>query len=237
MPTTSQNIINALRNNNEELTADEWRRIVEFYPYCEVFVWHYLRELYRGDDVMFESELERLGIRLGDRQGFYNFMTQPKEKEASPFEYNNVSDDYFASQGVDVMTQSMSLTEMARRLREARLARAQSSFCTEKGKKNDIETEPNEGKEAAEEVKKEDFKAGKGVIEADKEERDEEDKKAKETERLRVTQAEVTRLIQQKKYSEALEILRRENFVFSKKNSYFAVQIKYLETIINNNRK
>lgn len=43
-------------------------------------------------------------------------------------------------------------------------------------------------------------------------------------------------LIKEKKYSSALEILKAINLNNPKKSAYFALQIRYLETIINNNK-
>ena len=44
--------------------------------------------------------------------------------------------------------------------------------------------------------------------------------------------------IKQGRYSKALEIIRRLNLVYPKKNRYFADQIRFLEKlIINNNKK
>ena len=47
----------------------------------------------------------------------------------------------------------------------------------------------------------------------------------------------INKLISEQKYLDALEILRSINLNNSKKSSYFALQIKYLETILKTTQK
>ena len=43
--------------------------------------------------------------------------------------------------------------------------------------------------------------------------------------------------IKQGRYSKALEIIKRLNLIYPKKNAYFADQIRFLEKLIINNNK
>ncbi len=226
MAVTKEDINDALRGKEDRLDIADWRRIVGQYPYCEVFVWHYLRTLYRAGDVMFDDELQRLGIRLGDKQGFYNFMVRRPASE-SLFSYNTAATDYFAAKG----DENVSLTDLARRLREARLARKET-FCTVTQEKNDI---PEPVHEVANEVSKPSevvSETQNGSSEPSAEVGGQDEHSVQNSNSLQVIRSQIASLIARKKYSEALEILKRENFANSKKNAYFAVQIKYLETII-----
>ncbi|MCQ2332456.1 MAG: hypothetical protein MJZ95_04555 [Paludibacteraceae bacterium] len=164
---------------DSRLTASDWLSLVEKYPYCEIFLWHYLRALYNADAFDFENELMRLGIRISNRTDFYLFMTSKKLKQDSA-EYNLVSTDYFSHADSETAERHESLRQLARKLREKRIA------------------------EKAEHVDNE--------------------------------QPDYVKLIREKRYSEALEILRQINLENPKKSAYFAVQIRYLETILNNNK-
>ncbi|MCQ2343622.1 MAG: hypothetical protein MJ002_01720 [Paludibacteraceae bacterium] len=226
MAVTKDDIYDALRGKEERLDISDWRRMVGLYPYCEIFVWHYLRALYKGNDVSFDGELQRLGIRLGDKQGFYNFMVKRPMSE-SLFTYKTETTDYFAGHGEE----NLSLTELARRLRTARLAQKES-FCTATQEKNDIREPLDEARKEVSEPLEEVQKAKKKHSGHLDEENGQDEDSAQDSNYLQVIRAKVSSLIMQKKYSEALEILKRENFANSKKNAYFAVQIKYLETII-----
>ena len=57
MAVTKEDINDALRGKEDRLDIADWRRIVGQYPYCEIFVWHYLRTLYRAGDVMFDKNV------------------------------------------------------------------------------------------------------------------------------------------------------------------------------------
>lgn len=233
MAVTKNDINNALSGIEENpIDCYDWLRLVEQYPYCEIFVWHYLRTLYRANDISFDSELQRLGIRLGNRQGFYNFMVR-RPSSKSLFSYNTVSSDYFADKGQE----GLSLSELARKLRAVRISATQQQehpFCTPNPQKNDIPEDSsataNEVKSASKKVKTANNKPN--ITQQTTSEDTAEDSQNPDS--LQFIRAKITSLIMQKKYSEALEILKRENFANSKKNAYFAVQIKYLETIINN---
>lgn len=182
----------------KELEAEEWRQAVEMYPTCEMILWHYLLRLYRDDDISFERELMRLGLRLSDREGFYRFMTQRKVENAFP-ELAATSGDWFDAEEKRSDTHKATLVELARKLKAERLA----------------EREKREAQKSVSEGKKEAEPSESSVSHTDKE-------------------MIIRELISRKKYSEALEILRSINLSNSKKSTTFAVQIKWLETIINN---
>jgi len=181
----------------KEVTAEDWRQAVEMYPTCEIILWHYLRELYRNEDISFERELMRLGLRLSDRESFYRFMIQQKPNYAFP-ELAATTGDWFSDEDRRTDEHKATLIDLARQLKANRLA----------------EKEKREAANALKEAKSEPKPNYSNLSEKDKE-------------------VKVKELIDEKKYSEALEILRSINLSNSKKSATFAVQIKWLETIIN----
>ncbi|HRZ98306.1 MAG TPA: hypothetical protein P5084_12185 [Paludibacter sp.] len=52
-----------------------------------------------------------------------------------------------------------------------------------------------------------------------------------------INEATVKKLIQERKYHEAIEILKKLNLIIPKKSVYFAVQIRFLEKVIENTKK
>jgi len=192
-----EDLINGIQEL-KEITADEWRQAVEMYPMCEIILWHYLRTLYRNDDISFENELLRLGLRLGDREAFYRFMTRQKVQQAFP-ELAATTGNWFDDIDNRTEERKATLIDLARKLKAERLA-AQAKREQEKAKKEQPEPPTPPVDEMSEQDK----------------------------------EVRVKQLIAEKKYSEALEILRSINLSNSKKSTTFAVQIKWLETIINN---
>lgn len=169
-----------------KLTAAEWRTLTARYPATEIFVWHYLRALYQADDIDFEPELNRLGLRISDRQQFYNFLTARPARAA--IAVMPATGDYYGT--ATSAEPSDSLRQLARKLRAARIAAQEAEA------RPTIATAENQRE------------AGRQAIE----------------------------LIREKKFNQALEILKQIDLAKSEKSSYFALQIKYLETITKNNK-
>lgn len=190
------------------IDAREWKQAVDTFPTCEIILWNYLRELYRNDDISFENELLRLGLRLSNKEIFYRFMTQQNVDLAFP-ELAATTGDWFEKEDNLNNSSKDSLLELARKLKASRLAE-------------------KEKREAVKEITKAEKETIHNVTEPDtrvillNNALDEHDKELK-----------IKNLISNKKYYEALEILRSINLNESKKSATFAVQIKWLETIIN----
>lgn len=164
----------------------ELKRLVEKYPYTEIFRLIYLRELKKRDEELFEQELQSSSAHFTNRRFAYYFVNDIKVSAfSSLMDYDTamISTDYFALDPSESAKES--LRQLAAKLREARLAK-----ISEEAEKSDDEA------------------------------------KISDKERVR-------RLVGEKKYFEALRLLKKINLNNSEKNAYFAVQIKYLETILN----
>lgn len=192
-------------------------RLIRLYPYCEPLRWVYLRCLFATNDMAFENELQQHGVYISDRKSLYYYITYSAEKEKSG---NSISDEMVLTTSVNYyeMTENsatqQSLQQLAERLRAARLARQAeleksetTASLTGSQKKMNIST----------------IKGGKTLTEA--------------TSGEYYSEETAREMIEKQKYSEALEILRSINLNNPKKSVYFALQIKYVETIINNQNK
>ncbi len=215
---------------NPELVAnassDELRHLVEIYPYCESLHWIYLRSLYINDDAIFEDELMKYGMHISNRRLFYNYLTT---NETTDNEINNsqlstpVETQYIASlQTTDYFSleqnpaQKQSLQQLAAQLKAARLAR-QNRHETQDARREMRETSD----------KSESPTNPTGLTSPTNNSQFSEE----------FTEENAKKLIREQKYSEAIEILRAISLNNPKKSANFALQIKFLETIINNHNK
>ena len=228
---------------NPELVAnassEELRRLVETYPYCETLHWIYLRALYVADDAMFEEELMLHGMHISNRRLFYNYLTVETQYIASPHSKeapNKVETQYIASLPTtdyfaldDNPEQKQTLQQLAAQLKAARLARQKQSTqsrdaascvqTSEASKTTDIHNTDIETQHTS-------FSPKQPITIP-----------SQPIEEPQITEEYAKKLIKEQKYLEAIEILRAISLNNPKKNANFALQIKFLETIINNHNK
>ena len=217
---------------NPELVANasssDLRHLVEIYPYCESLHWLYLRSLYINDDAIFEDELMKYGMHISNRRLFYNYLTtnetttdneqtniKTKNTTNSPLLIPHLSPpDYFTLQ--QNPEQKQSLQQLAAQLKAARLARQEKEKeNTQSTSTTDIPNKQHTPKHPA------NIKTRTQTT----------------THTLQPTEENAKKLIREQKYSEAIEILRAISLNNPKKSANFALQIKFLETIINNHNK
>ena len=224
-PTTSYmnrtDINNFLTNPDlvANASSEELRRLVETYPYCETLHWIYLRALYVADDAMFEEELMLHGMHISNRRLFYNYLTENNSCSnivETQYIASLPTTDYFALE--QNQAQKQSLQQLAAQLKAARLARQKQT--TE---------EIIQSTEAKVQMKDESAINQTPEVIAIEEK--------KEAEQPQKTEEDAKKLIKEQKYLEAIEILRAISLNNPKKSANFALQIKFLETIINNHNK
>ena len=223
---------------NPELVAnassDELRHLTEIYPYCETLHWIYLRALYVADDAMFEEELMLHGMHISNRRLFYNYLTVETQYIASQKTNNALqvetqyiaslpTTDYFALD--DNPAQKQTLQQLAAQLKAARLARQKQStqaccvITSEASKTTDIHNTDIETQHTSSSPKQPITIPSQPIEEP------------------QITEENAKKLIKEQKYLEAIEILRAISLNNPKKSANFALQIKFLETIINNHNK
>ena len=196
-----------------EASKEELHRLVESYPYCETLHWIYLRALYVADDAMFEEELMLHGMHISNRRLFYNYLTfenQSEEVQNSPIETEQAI--VLPVQTPDYFT-----------LEENQAQKQSLQQLAEQLKKARLERQ----KQKNEELRKRDEELKKIEVA---------DEQIPEIKPLQ-TEEEAKKLIKEQKYLEAIEILRAISLNNPKKSANFALQIKFLETIINNHNK
>ncbi len=245
------NINNFLINPDLVANAskEELRRLVETYPYCETLHWIYLRALYIADDAMFDEELMLHGMHISNRRLFYNYLTYQEETDLnSPSVLGGVSEegggsqlsilnsqlstpDYFALE--QNQAQKQSLQHLAAQLKAARLARQANTQQKTRDTKYEIQDTTNNcppvlGERAEPTVLSRMAKNG---------EEGQDLSTLNSQLSTEKTEENAKKLIKEQKYLEAIEILRAISLNNPKKSANFALQIKFLETIINNHNK
>ena len=203
--------------NDPELVAnassEELLRVIEAYPYCEMLYWIYLRCLYTKDDAIFEDELMRYGMHISNRRLFYNYLTE-EYKNSNIVETQYIASlpttEYFALE--QNQEQKQSLQQLAAQLKAARLARQKSRDAIHCVSPTEPQPTPSTPKQPT-------------II------------PSQPVDTPLKTEEDAKKLIKEQKYLEAIEILRAISLNNPKKSANFALQIKFLETIINNHNK
>ena len=219
-------------------SSDELRHLTEIYPYCEALHWIFLRSLYINDDATFDDELMKHGMHISNRRLFYNYLTVETQYIASQKTNNALqvetqyiaslpTTDYFALD--DNPEQKQTLQQLAAQLKAARLARQKQSTqnrdaaccvqTSEASKTTDIHNTDIETQHTSSSPKQPITIPSQPIEEP------------------QITEEYAKKLIKEQKYLEAIEILRAISLNNPKKSANFALQIKFLETIINNHNK
>ena len=211
---------------NPDLVAnaskEELRRLVETYPYCEALHWMYLRALYIADDAMFDEELMLHGMHISNRRLFYNYLTYQKETDLnSPPVLGGVPEGGGGSQFSILNSQLSTPDYFALEQNQAQKQSLQQLAAQLKAARLARQKQKNEELEMRNEELKKIEVANKQIPEI----------------KPLQTEEEAKKLIKEQKYLEAIEILRAISLNNPKKSANFALQIKFLETIINNHNK
>lgn len=220
----------------EPVSAEELLSLRDAYPFCEPLHWLLLRKMHVSGDIRFGQELVRSSVHISDRRALYNFLhyeAATVEADAALDSMTAAVQDYFAVEGNE--HQRKTLQELAARLKAARMARRAAEDATRaEADSEDIPQEPDSNA-FIHEVRPE----GERVVLSDPESQKppQDDVPAADGSTLPDSaEDEVKRLVREKKYAEALRILKAINLNNPKKSAYFALQIKYIETILANNK-
>ena len=189
------------------------KQMVDQYPYFGVGRWLYLKTLYNSNSIYFGAELKRTSVHAPNRRNLYFFIHPEELKTVSQKERNgNSSGSYFdmleviESKGRD---NPNSLRVLAERLKAAR-----EMLHTEIPNIEPVLLVTDEVHRISEILSQ----PAVHIAEMNDEQRE----------------LEVKKCIKEKKYREAIEILKELNFNNPKKSIYFADQIRFLEKILQN---
>ena len=196
-----------------EASKEELHRLVETYPYCEALHWIYLRALYIADDAMFEEELLLHGMHISNRRLFYNYLTFENQSE----EVQNLPKETEQAIILPVQTPDYFALEQNQAQKQSLQQLAEQLKKARLARQN---------KEANNKPQETNNQLNTTIITSQK-----------ETTTPQKNEDDAKKLIKEQKYLEAIEILRAISLNNPKKSANFALQIKFLETIINNHNK
>lgn len=232
----------------DHTTSDDLRRLINIYPYCEALYWIYLRSLYIKDDAIFDDELMKYGLYISNRKLFYNYLTHESTTTQNSLTNNDSqlsilssqlsTPDYFTLE--QNQAQKQSLQQLAEQLKKARLSRQQQNTENRDTTHNILTNETNKTTNTDDNLQQKSKTSNPKtnqtptISKANKAPNIEKDKQTLES---HLSEENAKKLIKEQKYLEAIEILRAISLNNPKKSANFALQIKFLETIINNHNK
>ena len=252
------NLINHPENLNKE-TLYDLRSMLALYPYYQPARILLLQNLFLLHDPTFDDELRRAAVYISDRHILFKLVEEahyqliPQQKKAAK-QSATIKTETAAGQEQDRTTslidtfleqipedgEATQETEGRRKPTPADATVDYVAYLLEsESKQNEDVTPQLRGQELID-----DFifnERGKITLQDETEYEPEENdhNEAAENEDTGYFTETLARIyIKQGRYSKALEIIRRLNLVYPKKNRYFADQIRFLEKlIINNNKK
>jgi hypothetical protein len=219
---THEELISLIRQPQTVKTEQmaDLKEMVEKYPYFVSPRILLAKALKLSNNINSTAYLNETALYCSDRRWFYYYIFPEKMLSEEPYRPERVrktSGNYFEmidsieSEGGDT---KQSLKNLAEKLKEAR------AMVT----KNPVEK-----------------KIEKPVVEVQKVKENESDVQSllndKEPEVEEISENNAKKLISERKYAEAIEILRALNLNNPKKSVYFADQIRFLEKVISNSKK
>ena len=229
-------------------TLFDLRSLVAMYPYYQVARLLMLQNLYLLHDPSFDEELRRAAIYIQDRRTIFKLIeaahyrihaqstTDPKDERK-----DNASRTVAL---IDQFLDSLPETEQPEKKKQRKPTPADAAidyvaYLLETEEETAHPAPQMKGQDLIDDfINKEggkfDLKDSEILPPID----DNEQKEEKDTDEAYFTETLARIYIKQGRYSKALEIIKRLNLNYSKKNAYFADQIRFLEKlIINNNKK
>lgn len=246
------------QNLNKE-TLYDLRSMLALYPYYQPARILLLQNLFQLHDSTFDDELRRAAVYVSDRrllfklveEAHYQLVSAHRQTEGQPLpdcagKTDETKEDRTSSlidnflEQIPEGDEATQQTEGGRRPTPADATVDYVAYLLESESKHEQELAPQlKGQELID-----DFifnEGGKITLqeETEYEPEDTDDIEEADNEDTGYFTETLARIyIKQGRYSKALEIIRRLNLVYPKKNRYFADQIRFLEKlIINNNKK
>ena len=250
------NLINHPENLNKE-TLYDLQSMLALYPYYQPARILLLQNLFLLHDPTFDDELRRAAVYISDRHilfklvedAHYQLIPEQKkaEKQSITINAETTTEEDRTTSLIDTFLEQIPEEEDTTQETEGRRKPTPADATVDyvayllesENKQNEDITPQLRGQELID-----DFiynEGGKITLQDETEYEPEENEhnEAAENEDTGYFTETLARIyIKQGRYSKALEIIRRLNLVYPKKNRYFADQIRFLEKlIINNNKK
>ena len=238
-------------------TLYDLRSLIAQYPYYQTARLLMLKNLYILHDPTFDEELRRAAIYITDRKVIFNlvesahYQLKTTEKTADEKKQTKGAEQRpSTNELIDKFLETIPVEEEKDKSKKRKPTAADAAidyvaYLLETEEKEDVKSEETESSPTLDLIDTFISNNEQGRIELKEnieyvpEIADEGDKNGEnEDEEGYFTETLARIYIKQGRYSQALEIIKRLNLAYPKKNAYFADQIRFLEKlIINNNNK
>ncbi len=252
-------LINLIRHPElmDRETLYDLRSLIAQYPYYQTARLLMLKNLYILHDPTFDEELRRAAIYITDRKVIFNlvesahYQLKTTEKTADEKKQTKGAEQRpSTNELIDKFLETIPVEEEKDKSKKRKPTAADAAidyvaYLLETEEKEDVKSEETESSPTLDLIDTFINNNEQGRIELKEdieyvpEIADEGDKNGEnEDEEGYFTETLARIYIKQGRYSQALEIIKRLNLAYPKKNAYFADQIRFLEKlIINNNNK
>ena len=252
-------LINLIRHPElmDRETLYDLRSLIAQYPYYQTARLLMLKNLYILHDPTFDEELRRAAIYITDRKVIFNlvesahYQLKTTEKTADEKKQTKGAEQRpSTNELIDKFLETIPVEEEKDKSKKRKPTAADAAidyvaYLLETEEKEDVKSEETESSPTLDLIDSFINNNEQGRIELKEnieyvpEIADEDDKNGEnEDEEGYFTETLARIYIKQGRYSQALEIIKRLNLAYPKKNAYFADQIRFLEKlIINNNNK
>jgi len=252
-------LINLIRHPElmDRETLYDLRSLIAQYPYYQTARLLMLKNLYILHDPTFDEELRRAAIYITDRKVIFNlvesahYQLKTTEKTADEKKQTKGAEQRpSTNELIDKFLETIPVEEEKDKSKKQKPTAADAAidyvaYLLETEEKEDVKSEETESSPTLDLIDTFINNNEQGRIELKEdieyvpEIADEGDKNGEnEDEEGYFTETLARIYIKQGRYSQALEIIKRLNLAYPKKNAYFADQIRFLEKlIINNNNK
>ena len=252
-------LINLIRHPElmDRETLYDLRSLIAQYPYYQTARLLMLKNLYILHDPTFDEELQRAAIYITDRKVIFNlvesahYQLKTTEKTADEKKQTKGAEQRpSTNELIDKFLETIPVEEEKDKSKKRKPTAADAAidyvaYLLETEEKEDVKSEETESSPTLDLIDTFISNNEQGRIELKEnieyvpEIADEGDKNGEnEDEEGYFTETLARIYIKQGRYSQALEIIKRLNLAYPKKNAYFADQIRFLEKlIINNNNK
>ena len=252
-------LINLIRHPElmDRETLYDLRSLIAQYPYYQTARLLMLKNLFILHDPTFDEELRRAAIYITDRKVIFNlvesahYQLKTTEKTADEKKQTKGAEQRpSTNELIDKFLETIPVEEEKDKSKKRKPTAADAAidyvaYLLETEEKEDVKSEETESSPTLDLIDSFINNNEQGRIELKEdieyvpEIADEGDKNGEnEDEEGYFTETLARIYIKQGRYSQALEIIKRLNLAYPKKNAYFADQIRFLEKlIINNNNK
>lgn len=225
--------------NKESLPQLE--QLVDDYPFSGPLVFLYLCNLAYTQDIRYPSELRRLAIRLPDRSLLYQLIEHQLPytliKEEAPTSDHFALLEKFLDEYEEPTDALAGVDHSDTQLAESDLDYFSSLYNEEEGEAESIESNTTEKLASTKEKEKQPINSEATAV-ANTQSKDSSEQDAlnnEDWEETRFTEILARIFISQRKYAKALTAYQNLSAKNSEKSSYFAVHIRYLQILIENN--